>query len=238
MSSGLEEGMASARWRSWFLAILIAAGLIAAVAHWGEVRRFAALLREAEPGWIGLALVLQLTTYASVAGGWAAVLRRARTPQPLRPLMRIALTKLFADQVLPSAGMGGNILLVDQLRALGVPKGTAVAALGMLTLSLTGRPLAVVAGAVLLGAGFGVAQNASLTLMFDQVTAAGYDMVSAIWNLAYDAGMGLGAAGFGAVAVRTGYSGAFALTGALMLMALVAPWRDRAWLEADAPSGS
>ena len=31
MSSGLEEGMASARWRSWFLAILIAAGLIAAV---------------------------------------------------------------------------------------------------------------------------------------------------------------------------------------------------------------
>ncbi len=129
MSSGLEEGMASARWRSWFLAILIAAGLIAAVAHWGEVRRFAALLREAEPGWIGLALVLQLTTYASVAGGWAAVLRRARTPQPLRPLMRIALTKLFADQVLPSAGMGGNILLVDQLRALGVPKGTAVAAL-------------------------------------------------------------------------------------------------------------
>ncbi|AMK26262.1 MULTISPECIES: lysylphosphatidylglycerol synthase transmembrane domain-containing protein [Sphingobium] len=121
--------MASARWRSWFLAILAAAGLIAAVAHWGEVRGFAALLREAEPGWIGLALVLQLTTYASVAGGWAAVLHRARTPQPLRPLMRIALTKLFADQVLPSAGMGGNVLLVDQLRSLGVPKGTAVAAL-------------------------------------------------------------------------------------------------------------
>lgn len=83
--------MASARWRSWFLAALVAAGLFAAVAHWGEVRRFAALLREADPPWI-------------------------------------ALTKLFADQVLPSAGMGGNVLLVDQLRALNVPKGTAVAA--------------------------------------------------------------------------------------------------------------
>ena len=67
-------------------------------------------------------------------------------------------------------------------------------------LALTASPVAVVAGAVLLGAGFGVAQNASLTLMFDRVTAAGYDMVSAVWNLAYDAGMGLGAAGFGVVA--------------------------------------
>lgn len=121
--------MASAGWRSWFLAILIVAGLVAAIAHWGEVRQFAILLREAEPGWLGLAVAFQLTTYASVAAGWSAVLRRAGTPRPLRPLVRIALTKLFADQVLPSAGMGGNILLVDQLRALGVPKGTAVAAL-------------------------------------------------------------------------------------------------------------
>jgi uncharacterized protein (TIRG00374 family) len=43
--------------------------------------------------------------------------------------MRIALTKLFADQAVPSAGMGGNVILVDQLVALGVPRGTAVAAL-------------------------------------------------------------------------------------------------------------
>jgi predicted MFS family arabinose efflux permease len=116
--------------------------------------------------------------------------------------------------------------------------GTVFGALGMLTLSLTSSPVAVFAGAVLLGGGFGVAQNASLTLMFNQVTAAGHDMVSAIWNLAYDAGMGLGAAGFGAVATRTGYPGAFALTGTLMLTALVPAWRDRAWVEAGPPPGS
>lgn len=116
-------------WRSWFLALLIVAGLLAAVAHWGEVQRFVALLRQSVPGWIGVAFLLQLTTYASVAAGWSAVLRRAKMRRPLPTLMRIALTKLFADQVLPSAGMGGNILLVDQLRALGVPKGTAVATL-------------------------------------------------------------------------------------------------------------
>jgi predicted MFS family arabinose efflux permease len=99
--------------------------------------------------------------------------------------------------------------------------GTLAGAIGMATLAFISNPAAVVTGALLLGAGFGVAQNASLTLMFDRVTAAGYDMVSAIWNLAYDIGLGLGAAGFGPVVVRIGYPGAFALTAALMLVALV-----------------
>jgi hypothetical protein len=44
--------------------------------------------------------------------------------------------------------------------------------------------------------------------------------VSALWNLAYDGGMGLGGAGFGLVAAMTGYPWAFALTG--MLIALTA----------------
>jgi predicted MFS family arabinose efflux permease len=108
--------------------------------------------------------------------------------------------------------------------------GTVVGGLGMATLALLPNPAAVATGAVLLGIGFGVAQNAVLTLLFERVTAAGYDMASAMYNLAYDAGMGVGAAGFGAVAVRIGYPGAFLLTGALMLVALAPAWRDRGWL--------
>jgi len=109
--------------------------------------------------------------------------------------------------------------------------GTVAGALGMGALAFTASPVAVAVGAVLLGAGFGVAQNASLTLMFDRVTAAGFDMVSAVWNLAYDAGLGLGAAGFGAVATRTGYPGAFALTSVVMLVAVMPAWRDHGWLD-------
>lgn len=105
------------------------AALFGAVLHWGDVEHFAALLKQAEPGWLGLAVIFQLSTYAGVAGGWSAVLDRAGTPKPLARLMRVAVTKLFADQVLPSAGMGGNVVLVDQLRQLGVSRGTAVAAL-------------------------------------------------------------------------------------------------------------
>jgi uncharacterized protein (TIRG00374 family) len=121
----------SGRWRSWFFGLILIAALIGAVLHWGEIRQFALLIKRARPAWLALAVVLQLSTYASVAAGWAAVLRRAGTPMPLPRLVRIAVTKLFADQALPSAGMGGNVLLVDQLRKLGVSRGTAVAALLM-----------------------------------------------------------------------------------------------------------
>jgi MFS family permease len=65
---------------------------------------------------------------------------------------------------------------------------------------------------VLFGAGFGVAQSASLALMFDRVRPSGYGAVSAVWNIAYDAGYGLGSIAFGVLAVHTGYPGAFALT--------------------------
>lgn len=117
-------------WRRWFVGVIIAAALVGAVLHWGELRNFAELLRRAEPRWLIVAVALQLVTYASVALGWRAVLLRAEGKlYALRPLFRIALSKLFADQALPTVGMGGNVLLVDQLVALGVMRGTAVAAL-------------------------------------------------------------------------------------------------------------
>lgn len=119
-----------AGWRGWFVGAMIAAALVGAVLHWGELENFAGLVRRARPGWLLLALGLQLSTYAAVALGWRLVLERAegRRP-PMAALLRIALSKLFADQALPTAGMGGNVLLVDQLMALGAARGTAVAAL-------------------------------------------------------------------------------------------------------------
>ena len=70
------------------------------------------------------------------------------------------------------------------------------------------------------GAGFGVVQNASLSVMLQRVSKAEYGTVSAVWNVAYDTGWGLGAAGFGVLAGVTGYGTAFVLTAALMLMSL------------------
>ncbi|AHE53610.1 MULTISPECIES: lysylphosphatidylglycerol synthase transmembrane domain-containing protein [Sphingomonadaceae] len=132
MSSKADEPTAtkpSGAWRPWFLGIILVAALVGAVLHFGEIENFGRLVARANLFWLALAVLFQLSTYASVAAGWAVVLRCAGTPRPLPRLMRIALTKLFADQAVPSAGMGGNVLLVDQLVRLRVPRGTAVAAL-------------------------------------------------------------------------------------------------------------
>jgi predicted MFS family arabinose efflux permease len=100
-------------------------------------------------------------------------------------------------------------------------------AAGVLALVLVDSPVAVVAGMVVFGSGFGVTQNASMTLMLNRVGPSGYGTVSAIWNLAFDAGIGAGAFGFGVLAAQTGYPAAFAVTALVVLVALVPLWRDR-----------
>jgi predicted MFS family arabinose efflux permease len=106
--------------------------------------------------------------------------------------------------------------------------GVLAAAAGMLTLSLTAVPAAVIAGAGVFGLGFGVTQNVTQTLMYDRVPESAYGAASALWNLAYDGGMGLGAAGFGVLALHVGYPLAFALTAAVLPAALLAVGATRA----------
>ncbi|MEV6018726.1 MFS transporter [Streptomyces sp. NPDC051997] len=108
-----------------------------------------------------------------------------------------------------------------------VVPGLLLSAAGVLLTAFTGNAVAVLAGVAVFGAGFGIAQNATLTLMYARVPVSGYGTVSALWNLAYDGGMGVGALGFGVLAAPMGYAAAFAVTGALMPLALVPALRDR-----------
>ncbi|GAA3818190.1 MFS transporter [Streptomyces coacervatus] len=105
--------------------------------------------------------------------------------------------------------------------------GLLLSAAGVLVVAATGSAVAVVTGTALFGAGFGIAQNATLTLMYARVSASSYGTVSALWNLAYDGGMGVGAAAFGVLAGLAGYAWAFAATSVLMLGALAPALRDR-----------
>jgi MFS family permease len=102
-----------------------------------------------------------------------------------------------------------------------------LSAAGMLGMALIALPAVVLLGAVVFGAGFGVAQNASMATMFDAVPRSGYGMASALWNMAYDGGYGLGAAGCGIVAAQTGYPMAFGLTAVLVATAILPARRCR-----------
>ncbi|WP_346173665.1 MFS transporter [Streptomyces cuspidosporus] len=108
-----------------------------------------------------------------------------------------------------------------------VTPGLLASAAGLSTLAATAGPVAVLMGAAVFGTGFGIVQNATLTLMYSRVSRPSYGTVSALWNLAYDGGMGVGAAGFGLLAAHTGYAWGFALTGVLMMGALAPAVRDR-----------
>src|SRR4051812_36897572 len=116
-----EKGGVS-QWRLWLLALLLVAGLVFAAFHWGDLKRFAELVGRAQPMWLGGALVLQLSTYVLLSIEWSLVLRAGESARPLRKLLPLTITKLFADQVVPTAGMSGNVLLIDRLTKIGVPR--------------------------------------------------------------------------------------------------------------------
>ncbi len=106
--------------------------------------------------------------------------------------------------------------------------GVVAAAAGIGVLAWSGQPVAVLAGAAGFGVGFGLLQSATLAVMFARVDSDGYATVSTVWNLVYDAGYGLGAAGFGILAGAGGLGAAFTLTAATILVALIPARRDGA----------
>ena len=124
-----EKNGTASNWRSWLLAALLIAGIVVAALHWGDVKKFASLVVDAKPLWLLIAFALQLGTYFGLSAQWWLTLRKAHTPEPHRQLFRLSFAKHFADQVIPTAGMSGNVVLVDRLVRLGVPRANAVAAL-------------------------------------------------------------------------------------------------------------
>jgi uncharacterized protein (TIRG00374 family) len=133
-------------WRSWLLVVLIAGAIVVAALHWGDVKKFAEITAHAEPQWLAGALLLQISTYVSLSAQWWLVLRNAGSGKPLLKLLPLTITKLFADQVVPTAGVSGNVLLVDRLKAIGVPREHAVAAV---ILAIVAYYLSYAAGTVI-----------------------------------------------------------------------------------------
>jgi predicted MFS family arabinose efflux permease len=219
----------------------------------GQVGFPAVFVAGAAAALAGLAVVPGLPGREPAGEPPVGVVAGLRTPALVRPAVTFSATAMAAGVVvtfLPlavpgrSGGLAALALFVQAVSStvsrwwagrygdrhgpsvLLVP-GVVTTAAGILALVLIDSSVAVVAGMVLFGSGFGATQNATMTVMLNRVAPSGYGTVSAIWNLAYDAGIGVGAFGFGVVAARTGYPAAFAVTAALVLTALLPLWLDR-----------
>ena len=180
----------------------------------------------------------------AAADSMLAGLRRPALMQPALIFFATAMaTGIFVTFVPLAAGRAGSgivslALLLESAMAIGgrwlagrvgdrargyqrrrlLLGGVLTAAAGFALLSVPSHgAILLVAGGLLFGTGFGMTQNTSLMLMYDRVSESGVSVVGALWNLAYDSGMGIGAAWFGAVASGAGYPVAFGLTALVMV---------------------
>ncbi|MFD0901827.1 MFS transporter [Actinomadura sediminis] len=134
---------------------------------------------------------------------------------------------LFAVSATAMAGRWAAGMWSDRSGAgrLLVP-GTAACALGMGGFAVAaglgpGGFAVALAAAIVYGLGFGVLQNDTLVVMFRRAGAPGAGAASTAWNLAYDAGTGIGAVAVGWTALVLDMNGAFAA--AAVLIAALAP---------------
>ncbi len=220
--------------------VLLAAG-VAMVETWGFTAIFVAAGVAPMLGAV-VVLAIKMARGAAVEPGtWSsAPVARAAVPPVLAMLVcSIAQGGLvtFLPLAVPDAGllvalalfataggaMGGRVLageLVDRLGWGGRLQrpGVLAAAAGMgieIVATATGHGVLLVAGAAVVGIGFGLVQNDALTGLFGVFGSARYGAASAAWNVAYDAGTGVGAVGLGAVAEPFGYGAAFATSAVL-----------------------
>ncbi len=138
------------RFRAWFVGLLLLSGLILLVSHYGELEHFVRLVRQAEPAWLVLAALLQLSTYLSVASVWYLALRRSGQRHSLLSLVPLGIGKLFSDQAMPSGGMSGTAFLITALSRRGVPAQVCMATLLLSLMSFYAAYLIAVLVTVLL----------------------------------------------------------------------------------------
>ncbi|HEX5747043.1 MAG TPA: lysylphosphatidylglycerol synthase transmembrane domain-containing protein [Archangium sp.] len=131
---GLLDGplpMRRGRWW-WVPGIVLLMALVAFVlARHAEEERFLHLLRQARPGWLLVAVLLQLATYLCDGVQWQRVLRHTGVRAPVWGLARLSLMKLTFDQLIPTAGIGGSMMVARGLRKVGAAPGAAAAAILM-----------------------------------------------------------------------------------------------------------
>ncbi|QUH04755.1 MFS transporter [Saccharopolyspora erythraea] len=154
---------------------------------------------------------LVMCVVATAAGGLVAFLPLAITAWAVTPaLLAFGLATVAGRWLAGQVGdrFGGRLVVVPSVVLAGV--GTAAIALAS-----AGATAVAVAGAFALGAGFGAVQNVTLVMMFERADSGA---ASTAWNIAYDAGNGIGAVGFGVLVTATDYPTTFGTMAAVVLV--------------------
>ncbi|AZA13000.1 MFS transporter [Corynebacterium choanae] len=88
-------------------------------------------------------------------------------------------------------------------------------------------PWWMIVAAALFGGGFGAVQNEALLMMFARLPRSRVTDASALWNMSYDGGTGIGAVALGVVAGSLAYAGMFGVAAGIIAFGLFSVWIDR-----------
>jgi glycosyltransferase 2 family protein len=130
--------MAERRWIGllrWLPGTLLLVGLAILALRQVEWERFGEIMQRAEPVYLLGALLLQVGTYLCAAAALQRGIKASGVSRSLMGLVPLGLAKLFVDQVVPTGGLGGSVLVVRALERRGVARGVATAAVGVNTLA-------------------------------------------------------------------------------------------------------
>lgn len=165
------------------------------------------------PRHVGVSLLMPwavVTATSFAAGGLVAFLPLAI---PVSPAAFALL--LYAAAMVIGRWLAGP--WADRVGAArGVLPAVLIAGAGMATVALASAaspPLALL-GAFAVGIGFGALQNVTLVLMFQRAASRS---ASTVWNIALDAGTGLGTLAFGLLIGAAGYVSTFVVAAGLLL---------------------
>ncbi|MEU6438435.1 MFS transporter [Streptomyces albidoflavus] len=167
-----------------------------------------------------------LITAACALGGATSFLPLALAEPAAAPAALFTLTgatmvgRWLAGVRSDRAGTGSLLVASVATCALGMG-GFALAAE-----TATGTTVLAVAAGLVYGLGFGALQNDTLVVMFRRAGPRGHGVASTAWNMAYDAGAGLGSLGVGVLAQASGMRGAFAASALLIACVLPLAWRE------------
>lgn len=161
--------------------------------------------------------VLALACVAAAFGGVSSLL-----PIAVADRAAIAGTVLAVASGSILVGRYSAGLIADHLgsgRALAPALASATAGLIVFAIVVDGASAPMLfCAAILFGLGFGAVQNESLVMTFDAAGPSGRGSASAIWNIGFDSGTGLGALALGLVATRAGYAWVFIVAAAAVAL--------------------
>lgn len=133
--SGGKSQSSHARWPRVLLGLALVGGLIVAALHFSDLSKFAELVKKARPGWLLLAIGIQLITYPIQSEVWRAMARAGKKRLGIWTAIRLSLAKLFVDQSLPTGGVTGTITVSKALEKEGIPEEVATATVVVYTIS-------------------------------------------------------------------------------------------------------